>query len=791
MDAWATIQAALSQGVALDEIERQGIACVAAWIADLEPLGALPEGISRLEVLQVVIEHSDPSGPFLLQERARLEGDYIECLFLAHRYDEGLERIDWALEDYAQVPEELADMLLQSANVREVQGDYADAVARISQAVSLVPSDPEPGTEAELTRVYAEIVRAKILVHVGVLDEAYRVLAAAQAGASPEVLEACRGIILTVRAELASARADHDWVIDNIGRALSLTDSQEIAAGDRPPFLLMLAHSTALRALERGRQVEQAREQLRNAIDEFGLGEPTTWRPWLTLCEIEIAESRIQSASQLLAQLDAWIVRSTEEPALAVRAQRASVHGRIALRSPEDHSRLEAARTLAAEALVDLLTAWESVPRRRGGIGFLQFDERRSLIATLAQLDVAVLGSSDGAKSAFERLLAVEAMGSLAEQVPPVSVGLERVSAHLVPPRGGLIAFLPSSSLSVALTLDEHGPRVWSIPASDAWSDAAMNLAFEMRPDLARSEGAEQRLAVRAVQLRDRLLPEDLDAHLGHWEEVVLVRADDLGWVPFEVLPLRGRADRPIGLELATSYLPSLRLGLGLHDRVAASRPPDKREDLSLVLLTVGPLEGQTKTLVPIPWRPSHAQQFEAPWRPGTLRLELDPERAIQRVLESGAEGVEFLIVIAHGVRDSDRELSQGFAFAEGAPVFAPQLEGLHSPRTTALVVCGANTGRTRKGDDLGSHLVAAFLAGGSSSVLSSKADLSFEASVELMERVSRGLAQGQPLARALFDARRSMAETARWRHPSFHSNLTVTGLGLERASPALISSGR
>ena len=78
--------------------------------------------------------------------------------------------------------------------------------------------------------------------------------------------------------------------------------------------------------------------------------------------------------------------------------------------------------------------------------------------------------------------------------------------------------------------------------------------------------------------------------------------------------------------------------------------------------------------------------------------------------------------------------------------------------------------------------------------VLLSSEDLSFRASVALLERVHAHLIQGTSAARALMLARAELAQSESWSHPFHHARLVAMGLPhatLPGLPPELIEAAR
>jgi hypothetical protein len=786
---WKGVQGLDPSSAHLDDSARASIACCAKVVADLADVGWLPAGLTRLELLRTAVAFAEPEWPFERDELAALEADLIETLFQSDLHEEGFERVERARQSFDDVPQWLAEMLLLAANTHEYLGDFATALAHAEESRELLESLPPEAQASSYVWVYSRIVQAKILIHMGVPDQAAPLLREARAAAEAGALEECQSMLLTGETELAQARGDWEWIVERVGTALARGAIPGDVSDDRALRELVVTQAGGFLAMQSGRGLEDAHAELRATLEDIGLDDPSTWSAALTLCDLELALGRPDQAEESARAISARISASGRRPALVVRSHLAGIRGRIAMALDLPLGEFSERTAEAEDALMGLLSAWKAVRHRPGGVGFLHFDERRSLLVTLSQM-LSELGREQQMR-ALDHLLEVEARGTLVQELQATRISSTRVQESLIPPGGGILIFLPSAWSSMAYTIDARGLTCWSLPGSDSWGDLDDRLAAAMQPEGAREDGSALRLAALATALRDRILSPELDRHISRWEEVVLVRTENLGAIPFEVLPLEGRGAVPLGLELATSYLPSLSVGLGLSDRRSRREEATELDGAARVLIAVGPTEAPEdpdSDWQAIPWQVGDGRRLCAHWPAGWAEIELDPARALQRLMRAGSDGLDLVEIVAHGVRDENLERSQGFFLSSEKSVFADSLSGLRAAPLTVLLVCGASAGPTRKGDDLGSHLVAEFLAGGSDVVASSKADLSFEASVALLEEFHRDLALGSTPSRALLAARRALASRAEWAHPAFHSNLTLTGLGFVPA-PATLRS--
>jgi hypothetical protein len=175
----------------------------------------------------------------------------------------------------------------------------------------------------------------------------------------------------------------------------------------------------------------------------------------------------------------------------------------------------------------------------------------------------------------------------------------------------------------------------------------------------------------------------------------------------------------------------------------------------------------------------------------------LAEEATEERLAAMSLEGVRVLVLFAHGAtRRVDRTVEDGTEDSENlierpaTLVLSPsdghdgllgpdEVEQIAWPGLVVLSACGAAVGPARYGDDGIQHLGGVFIRGGAKVVLLTRADLEVASTAALTAAFLENLVQRSLApARALQEARRSVAATANWEHPFYHSMLQVVGDG-------------
>jgi hypothetical protein len=780
LEVWDGIPSTTAQDPALSLDERLSTAAAAWGLADV-PEEFLPASTTRLDLLRRAAELAPLDAPYLRYEWASLETDLIEELIHRGLSDEALLRIDRAFEEFGDVPHVLPELLIMKANRLQLSAEYALAMQATREAREILEGLTAEQVPKYFVSTFILVVEASILIDIGLPDRAAPLVRRAQEEAAASSHPEIEGLVMTVATGLAFARNDSAWILDHLLPRLQ----QGGIPGDEPWDAKLrwadVARARAVLAIRAKQGREAVRSELEALVADLGVDKVNILDSIVTLGELDLALDDLASLRSRIAWLDEIVEKFEGTPPLLTRCSLANFKGRAALldsTSPEE--RLEALDDLE-DSFDTLLEAWASVPPREGGIGFLLFEDRRTLLATLMRLARACHGEQEGAARALSYLLRAEERGSLADLLDAPKANLELIRLELLPKHGGLLTYLPSGAGSIVVALDDEIIRMWDLPPSDEWNRARERLALALQVPEEYSEENERRLTTSIKELRDFLIPESLDDQIGEWEMVTIVGSESLSGIPFETLPLRSRGNRPLGLELAVSYLPSSTIGLALANRSAARGTVSPTESVRvLVAVGMGETRSGSSPSEPrlIPWNNSDGARLAGHWSSKEVETLTDPARARKAVLESGDRTLAVLEVFAHGVQDESRERNWGFSFDPMNELWCEDIERSSCPPLVALAVCGAGKGRLRRGDDGVSHLGGAFFTAGADCVLISDQELSFEATLALFEEFNLRISAGESPAMSLRSARRAVAEQRRWRHPALHSLVRVVGLG-------------
>ncbi len=741
---------------------------LASLEADERPVAETPLDLLRLAA-DLGVGVLEPAN------EAILELDLAQALSLDGLAREAAQRLEDAIgRPHIPAIEEFG-LRASRIELHRLAGEFDRAQAELAE----LDEDLEQASleDAPLRRLeaYLKLQAALINIDIGLPDRARPLLGSARALAGLQQDRPLRETMRLVEVKLAFASGDPEWV-------LQVLEEDDLAL-ERDSFYRALARARiALSVCDRelpDPSLDQIQGELLSLLDAGRLDRSARLGCLLALVDLDLAQGRTTQAEQRLSRA-AGIVSSADPSADFERENAAVAQARaaIALAAGAQRAALLSALDDLETSYERFLESWASIPERAGGLGFLHFEERRVLVARLIRLTLATHSAEAGPRVALAQVLRAERLGSLAGRLQPAGSSLDEIGRTLAAPGRGLLVYLPAVQDSYVFSWDESGVRCFDLGPACRWEEAQMHLASRLRHPPAGPEDSEA-IDRWARRLAEHLIPAELDALVSSWEEVSIVGLSSLGWVPFELLPLRGRNGRPLGLELALGYLPSLVVGCGLVERAEhrVALPP---EDGILAVAAVmrhdpaGP-PGDA-TLPPIPWDSAESDRFKAVWPVGRSRVVHEPHELIEALTGAGPAGTRELLVVTHGRYDSERERPAGLSVSSEQVLWCEAIEAIASPPLVVLAVCGAGRGPLRRGDDGVSNLGGAFLSAGADAVLLSPVDLSYDATVRLVELFNRELTRGASPARALLHARVSMAADASWPHPACFSLLHVMG---------------
>jgi len=774
---------ALSQHVAqLDrEPTRKELLSHARSWADLASLEVEAELDARLDWLEVAAASALRARSGELY--ARVRETRARLLSLAGRNVEAREELAGLLADTATWSLRYRpEAQLGLAEVERQLGRFADALGTLDRCAAELPGDhPARG------RLEQQMAGLRGQIHLdlgnadsaepwitGRLDRAEAALASRRGDpqASLEVI-----VARLRRLDLALVRDRHARVLSLSDRYLTDGTFDDVAE-PHASLLKGLMHVQRGKALVRLERVEgtsaegRARAALERALAESSLPQRARVDALLELAHVHTRDGRFDRAESSLAEARERIEEfAPREAGVAPpeRIQLATLRARLSLARGAGREELEARRAELVDAFDELSRLWSLTPILKGGVGFFTVDWRAAVVLELARVHLALDSRQDGALAILERLLAIEAHGTLARGagLDPVSIG--DVRAELLDAGRGAVVYLTARDESLALAFDRDRATLALLPGEDELQ-TARNAFLQ-----AVFRGGEDELDDAARELGDRLLPDEIRRLLNDWTGVTIVGTDALGAVPYAALP---SADgEPLGCVFALDELPSLTLGVGLARReprtrrrdlclIADSHPSGVARDLGRGLDELGLSRERLSALAD-----AH----------GDSTLLVGARATPDALFEHGPES-RVLQLLVHGVVDPERQRRAGLVLTPSASdadgiVWAGDVERHATADFVLLTACRSGSAPARPGDAAAARISTAFLTSGASVVLDSSHDLALEPTLVLSEALHAGLAAGRSPAEALRDACQA-TQAAGWSSPAHFALVHLTGLG-------------
>lgn len=583
-------------------------------------------------------------------------------------------------------------------------------------------------------------------------------------------------------AELAMEALDAEW-ISPIG-ADRLRFNQAFAKAE-------LTRREDLFEDKRQAYLSEARSLLEGLLEKGSLTLRDDYLATLTLARVELDAGNHEAAARWLEHAEKMQAVGRSGEAIAGGSARSyllsALKARLLIDTDASSDRLRnMLKDFQAEylALIDQLS---SMPKRKGGVGFLYYDNRRIALAELIRLHLQVAGEQEGAVAALEDLLLAQNLGSLSKALGAEPAGLPEIRDHLLEPGRGILFYLPSPDRSYLFLMDME-----KVSAVELASEFDLVRARRDLLEALMEPGMEQKLNEAGQHLARLLLPRSIRETLASWKGITLVGLDLLGWTPFECLPLApGRA---IGMEKAVNWLPSPAVGIQLAKRIAEPIEPDPSEEPE-VLMLVAPenqrsLDALDRPIKLIRLIKDQMLDLRASVGPHSLEFLSNEQATEERITRGSMEGISVLCLYAHGALRRPEADGEEILERPATLVLSPsngfdglvgpeEIEGIRSPGVVVLSACGAAAGLRRFGDDGINHLGGAFFLAGAHTVLLTRARLEVDSTAELTAHFMENLVQyGLAPDEALKRARSTVAASSRWAHPFFHSLLQVHGIG-------------
>ncbi len=445
--------------------------------------------------------------------------------------------------------------------------------------------------------------------------------------------------------------------------------------------------------------------------------------------------------------------------------------------SPEDgpgDEELDAARTGLVDAFEAQLRHWRTIAPRSGGIGFHHFEWRTQVLETLIDATRAHRSGEDGVERAFERVLQVQGMGSIARGRNLATPSLDEVRETLLADGRALVVLVPGRTRSHLFVLHGEAIECYERPPFDKLKALAAPVMTALRP-----KGRPMNRAA-IEELRDALFPPSVAERLAGWNQVYAIGFDRIVGLAVHCLPVAG--DRLLAEATALSVLPSLPLAV---DRQRAGSQRGKRKGDVDAVFAIAPDPHGVGSLDELPFgRDERAALLDA-FDAGRVRL-LSEEKATAAALRrpGALDDVPLLFVLAHTTPDDENaSLAMLVLGKEGAsgPDFL-RLEDVRALEYDGVVIlasCRAASGPARLGDDALAHLGGAFLEGGALAVVLAREQVEYKATLALFEHALERLAAGDSTAEAMRAAYAATLGDEPWKELR-RTGYQVLGLGFE-----------
>lgn len=709
-----------------------------------------------------------------------------ELLFVAQlkslgRFDEASEELQHCLAWLPATRPERFDFLLELAETQRRGYRFAASSEALTAATALADS---PRRQTALATQ-----QAALLLTRGLPD-----LAVAEVGRAEQAAEACGEFEALAQALFVRLRLEHalQRPAAALSRMQAFRERCQRAGWPGPaiaPRLHQLAIRAALATILAARPAPDerslAQRWLAEAIaapdlppDELALARLLRATDWLDRREFagvaaELAAIETELALGSPAELD--------ERRLALATLRLR-HQRLRGAPPTE---LAAAHAALRQTWHHYVERWQEQPVSRFGEGPLYFGDCRRAFVELLATELLLAPAETAALQALQEIALASTTGSMARQLGLAPPSVAALRAALCAAGTGVLVYIAGHDSSLLLALSATSCEAMLLPQGAAGIEAGRR-QFLLALAAARQGNDEAGFQRAAAALADSLLPAAAQQLLAGWQGLAIVGMESLGYLPFELLPL---ADgEPLGCRLACSYLPSLAVGVWLAEQRPAHplHRPLRLRLAACAETTLAADAGQATTALPL--TADDWQRYQA----ATASIDSELLRGTSvtsQNLFAGSPTIDFLQILAHGVRDELRADPQGILLGDGSVMFAPELEANTVPRYVVFSVCRAGGGRLRRGDD-GRHLLsAAALLGGARGVVLPMLDVGYRNTLAFSHDLHTALwHDGLDLANALRHTRQTAQQRGgpeRFEPFLFHLVGLGSGTDLQLPRPA------
>ncbi len=676
-------------------------------------------------------------------------------------------------------------LLERRACAARLLGETARALEHIADARRGIPC----GEPSLLPHLLAEEFR--ILMNLGLTDRAARVLdlqeerivAAEAAGAGID--GSARRVLIANRVRLAYARSRHAEVIRETAALLARLEDDDEHRIVRARLSLYYALSLADLALATGVGMEKAARELDSLLESGRLANDTISERHaiqrrvsvaLAAGDLDVAKTLLGPVEPTRALDGPPTLQDVSEQALRSRLRRA--RGGV---GPATEGGSECERFL--DGFAAFLESWGRTPIDESGIGFLHYPYRREVV--WEALEAALWLAGDDPAGAFELLLRVQAMGTLARRHGIAAPDLATVRRLLIPVDGGVVALVPGPFGSHLFMVDHERVLHLRVAPEGELATAlrAMRVHLVAPPERSGRRTERDALLAESRRLADLLFPPAAVERLSDWRSVYVTGVDLVGPMSVEALPVKGLGE--LGVARAIGRLPSIPLGIWLAEQRTAraggggTERTSSRPAAAVFVATRWDAE-LWPDLGAIPLTGADLETLSGGRAPGRRIDRIGDDATLAGLADLADQDVDRIILVAHGVQDEANVRAGCLLLADGL-LSAGEVERTFAskrpPPLVVLAACEGDRAPLRRGDDGVQHLSGAWLSCGASSVAASDRDLDYHASVRLVGKMMEELEPGLGPAEALRRARAALKSDPRFDHPFFYANLHLVGL--------------
>ncbi len=670
--------------------------------------------------------------------------------------------LEAALQRHPEAMGARAEVLVALAESRRLIGDSSAAWELLEEAEQRLLDGPR----WELVGASIPGLRAQIHLDLGLGDLARpwveRALEIARANRDrgpkyEDLLVAAQSRAVTLEA----ASGNHLEAIRLAEGYLADGELYEGSPAEGAHLLLQRARSVLLLALHGEEDLELAEHELRALLAEAGadLGALDRLDATVLLARTLLASGRVQEARTLHENRP-----MLPELPLKEASDVAVLGAQLELAAPSSVERLDAASAEVERALDGLMEAWRRAPERTGGVSFLRYAGRRSLLDAWIRLAVARWGEEAGAQRALEKLVQIQRLGTLSRGTEGTSAELSDIRVRLCSDDRGVLVYFVSPERLHVFAFDRHVLVRRERPGRFVFE--SLQRAWALALDPARMDGPAAAANLEderdlAARLASFLLPDEIQEVVAGWSELSVVGADLLEGLPLEWLPWRKGAH--LGLDVAIAFLPSFPLGLALADQ---SRSESGERELDLILLAApevepGIVQDGTR-LEPLALHAGFVRSLEDLYASKRASLSFGPDASVAALDSPVLARTGILHVIAHTLVDGRRERPIALVLARAEErsglVWCEDIEHFASPELVLLTCCRSGAAPARRGDANAADMAGAWLAAGARAVLVTQRDLKLSAAERLSAGLHRELVAGSAPAAALRLALKALA---------------------------------